>query len=627
MLKLTVFKKYLTTIFMVSIMFLSVFDLYSDKKKKKEEVFKTRDSQFGEVIEVVGSVPLLKTVQSVTVTNRIDIDQIAADSMKELMGLTPGLFTLSTGQFGQVSSTFIRGSKSTQVLYIIDGVKIRDHVSIGGLNLSVIAPSIMDKVEIVRGPLSSIYGSDAQGGVVNIKTINEKKLLFSGSYGSHNSYSGNVSLFKSLGNILLSLSVNSRKNSNNINNDVFKNSGVSAKVAYKKNNLSLGLRYFGNFTDSGVPFTWDFKPASGTNYKQNYSIIALPVTLKLSDRTILKLTGSIVKSDYNFNDPDAFFNFNSKLNSHSYNLETNIKTKIGRYFTLKTGIEYSGFSAVNETDSILLIDDHKSNNFAASVYGDIDLNNFLFFASLRFDKYKDIDSNISPQIGFSYLLDKKFKIRASYSNSFKAPLITHQVNPWGMENFSLKPEKADSYEIGLNYYSGAISLGITYFNSSYTDMIDWVTVDMTTWAGQYQNISSVDIKGYELSTILTPFSDLSIRCAYTYLDTEDLTTGAPLLRRPKHTFSGLVTYKNKLFTTSLQLIFVGSRSDSDPLSWPPLTNSPSFNSFNFNIIVPVHEDLSIFGKLTNALNTEYEEIFGYQSPKRRFEIGFRFKVN
>ncbi len=618
-------KKYLIIIFMVTIMFQSVFNLFSDEKKEKDEVFKTKESQFGEIIEVVGSIPLIKTVQSVSITYKKDIDLMAATTMKEVIGMTPGLFTLSTGQFGQVSSTFIRGSKSTQILYIIDGVKIRDHVNIGGLNLSIMSPSIIDKIEIVRSSLS-MYGSEAQAGVVNISTITEKELQFSGSYASHNSYSGNFSLFKSLGNIDLSLSLNSRRNSNNVENDVFENSGISAKLAYKKSNLSIGLNYFGNYTNSGIPLTWDFKPSLDTNYKQNYNIIAIPVKLILSDKTFLNISGSFVKSDYNFSDPDAFFNFHSKLISNSYNFETSLKTKIGKHISLNSGIEYSGFNATNESDSTYLIDNHKSNNFAAFLHSNLNFNDLLLFASLRLDKYKNIDSNISPQIGFSYLIASKFKLRASFSNSFKAPLITHQVNPWGIENFELKPETANSYEIGLNFYSGIFSFDLTYFNTSYTNLIDWVTVDMTTWAGQYQNISSVDIKGYELTTIISPNTNLSLQATYTNLNTEDLATGKPLLRRPKHTFSGLIQYKNKFFTTSMQIIYVGTRSDSNPLAWPPLTDSPSFNSFNFNINVPLSDALMITGKMTNALNAEYAEIFGYQSPKRRFELGFRFNL-
>ena len=157
-------------------------------------------------------------------------------------------------------------------------------------------------------------------------------------------------------------------------------------------------------------------------------------------------------------------------------------------------------------------------------------------------------------------------------------------------------------------------------------MIDWVTVDFTTYAGQYQNKASVKIKGYELMAIFTPSSQFSIQASYTNLDTEDLTTGDELKRRPRHSFSGLISYSHKLFTTSIQMVYVGKRIESFPRAWADGLNSPSFNTFNFNIMVPVSGDLSLTGKLSNALNTEYAEIYGYQSPKRRFELGFKFKV-
>jgi len=617
-------KKYLLIISTVLLSLQITINLFADDKKD-DKPFKTKESLFGEIIEVVGAVPLLKTVQTVSVTNREDIELLDTYNLNELLKLTPGLFTLSTGQSGQTSSTFIRGSKSTQTLYIIDGIKVRDFVNIGGLNLNIISSSLIDKVEIVRGPLSSIYGSDAQGGVVNIKTYNSKKFMFSGNFGSHNSYSGDLSLSKNISNFDLSASISLRRNSNDIENDVFKNSGISLKAIYNTKKIKTGIKYFGNFTNSGVPYTWDLKPSIDTNYKQSYNIIALPVLIRLSDTTSIDTTASFIRSYYSFSDPDAFFNFHSKLLSETYNFESVLKTKFGKYISLKSGFEYSGFNAINETDLKFLIDGYKSNNISAFIHGDLSIDNFFVFTSLRYDKYKNIIGNLSPQVGFSYLINHKFKLRASYSNSFKAPLITQQVNPWGIKNFNLKPEKANSYEIGFDYYSAKFSTGFTHFKTSYTDMIEWVTVDMTTWAGQYQNISSVDIMGYEFSINYKPTQTLSFKGSYTYLDTEDLNTGKPLLRRPKHSFSGFITYKHRLFTTSLQIVYVGKRSDSDPLSWPPLANSPSFNTFNYNILIPLTEALTLTGRITNAMNTDYSEIYGYKSPKRRFELGFRFK--
>ncbi len=610
------------------VLFILVFSsLFAEEKKEKKDAFKTADSQFGEVIEVVGSIPLLKTIQTVSLADRSYFNAIDATNLKEAIALTPGLFTLSTGQSGQVSSTFIRGSKSTQILYIIDGIKIRDFVNIGGMNLSVISPSMMNRVEIVRGPLSNIYGSDAQGGVININTDSKKGIFFSGAYGSHGSYTGDFSFAKTIGDGLdLSFNVNTRRNSNDIPNDVFRNSGISAKLAYAKEKLRIGLNYFGNLTDSGVPYTWDLKSSLDTEYKQNYHVLAVPVRIDLSDKSKLKLIASYTRSNYKFEDPDAFFNFQSRLVSNTMSFESEFSTRLNRYINLRSGIEYAGFNATNETDDNLLIDDHSANSFSAYLHGDISYKNLMIFLSARYDKYKDVDSHISPQVGFSYLIAERLKIRGSYSNSFKTPMITHQINPWGIENFSLKPELADSFEVGVDYYSKYITLGITYFNTAYKDMIDWVTVDMTTFAGQYQNISNVDIKGTEFLLTVRPSDAVTLQATYTYLDSKDKSSGDALLRRPKHSFTGLIIYRHRFFRTSLQMVHVGERSDSDPLSWPPLTTSPSFNHFNFNIYVPITEGLAVTGKISNLFDTEYSEIFGYPSPKRRFELGFRYQI-
>ncbi|HLP60250.1 MAG TPA: Plug domain-containing protein, partial [Candidatus Deferrimicrobium sp.] len=109
-----------------------------DRKEKKEE------SMFTEVVEVVGNVPVVKTIESVSIFKSEDIETLNFESLKSVLQLTPGLLTLSAGQFGQASSTYIRGSKNTQVLYIVDGVKLRDGANIGGISLAVLSPNLID---------------------------------------------------------------------------------------------------------------------------------------------------------------------------------------------------------------------------------------------------------------------------------------------------------------------------------------------------------------------------------------------------------------------------------------------------------------------------------------------------
>ncbi len=243
-----------------------------------------QESIVTETVEVVGDVPVAKTIQSVSIYKNQDIEKFNFESVKSVLQMTPGLLSLSTGQFGQSTSTSIRGSKSTQVLYVVDGVKLRDGASIGGVNLAVISPNIIDKIEVVRGPLSNIYGSDAMGGVVSMNTYSKEGAVFSASLGSHGSYQGNFSGVTKANNFTLGLAVNNQRYTDDFQNDEFKNTGLSAKVNYNTENLDTGLRFFGNFSDSGIPFNTGMATPNRT-YKRNYFIAALPLKYTFNENS------------------------------------------------------------------------------------------------------------------------------------------------------------------------------------------------------------------------------------------------------------------------------------------------------------------------------------------------------
>ena len=288
-------------------------------------------------------------------------------------------------------------------------------------------------------------------------------------------------------------------------------------------------------------------------------------------------------------------------------------------------MDYSSQKIFTENNYGITIDNVRSDYFSSYMLLNYELGDLYLTGSVRYDKYKDVDSNISPQIGFSYLLSEKLKIRGSYSKSFKAPLPVHQINPWGASNFNLKPESGKSFEIGLDLFSKRLAAGITYFSTEYSNLIDWVTIDFTTWTGQYQNISSADIKGVELEFSYSPLKNLILNLSHTYLDSENQNTGKPLPRRPENTTAFSFIYTGKIFSLAGQFRYVGSRIDFDYSSFPPQIENPSFNTYDITTTFPLNRSISLFFKMTNLFDTEYQEFFGYISPGRRLEAGITYK--
>ncbi|MCU0288606.1 MAG: TonB-dependent receptor [Acidobacteria bacterium] len=492
--------------------------------------------------------------------------------------------------------------------------------------LAVLSPNLIDRVEVVRGPLSHIYGSDAMGGVVSMSTDSKEGANFMASIGSHGSYSGNFSGTAKLREFTLGLSVNTQRYSDNVVNDVFKNTGLSTRLNFKKEKIDAGLRIFGNITDSGIPFN-DGIPSPTRHYKQDYLIFALPFVFTLSPTASINVQLAYTNSKYEFKDPNDPWGapyFKNKFANYEAEVTYN-----GRFFEkldIRAGLDYSDQGILNETYYGTTLDNVKMNYFSSFVSTALNLGALQISSSMRYDKYKNVIANLSPHIGISYLAANRFKFRASYAQSFLAPMVSQIVNPWGMPNFELKPEKGKSFEVGAEYYAEKVVLSAVYFSTKYRDMIDWVTVDWTNFTGQYRNIANVDTYGLELTGTFRPVYHFTLSGSYTYLHTEDRATGEPLIRKPKHTFSGFLTYGHKRFTISAGIIYVGKRSDLDYQAWPPYVTAPAFNTFDFNLVVPVTDDLSVFGKLTNAFDQDYQEFIGYPAPGRRFELGIKYKI-
>jgi vitamin B12 transporter len=616
------------TIIFAVLVFLSLgfcFGVAADEDADKDQQANA-ETMFTEEVEVLGNVPVAKTIQSVSVFKMKEFEKFNFESLKSVLKLTPGLLTLSNGQFGQSSSTYIRGSKTTQILYVVDGIKLRDGASVGGVNLAVLSPNLLERVEVVRGPLSSLYGSDAMGGVISVSTNSREGADFLASIGSHGSYTGSFAGATQLDNVKLGMSVSTQKYSNDVVNDEFKNTGLTAKVNYNTDLFDVGLRFFGSFTDSGIPLNGGVSTPERA-FKKNYSILALPFVYRFGENTSLDVKLAYTNSNYEFTDPQDTWDPYFKSRFVNYEAEATYSTRIMENLDFRAGVDYSDQKILNENDNEKTLDDEKMSYFSSYVSSAFNLDALQITASLRFDKYKDIDANYSPQVGISYLVANKFKLRAAYSHSFLAPMVSQIVNPWGLPNMELKPEKGKSFEVGAEYYSAPVTLSAAYFNTRYEDMIDWITVDYVTFSGQYQNIKNVDTHGYELAATVRPIDSLSLSGAYTYLHTEDKATGLPLIRKPKHTFSGFVAYAHKLFSLSASFVYVGKRQDNDYSAYPTDVENPAYNTFDFSVMVPVYSGLTVFGKMTNAFDEQYQEIAGYPSPGRRFELGLKYRIH
>ena len=589
-----------------------------------EESESIPESTITEIIEVVGNVDRNRSVQTISVVGKDLVRRLGAVNLKNVISSTPGILTLSNGKFGQTTSSYIRGANSSQVLYIIDGIKIRDVSNIGGVSLATISSFLINKVEIVRGPLSNIYGSDAMGGVISIDTGIEEGLTFETSLGSYGSYQGNISWSKTYGDIQFAVGSANQFYTDNAINDNFKNNGIKIGLDYDgSQTFKTGIKFFANITNAGIPLNFQVVTPERKYKQYNYSA-AVPLQFDFSRRSGLTISLSYNRNNYEFSDTDDIWTPYYKNMSDNKEIEVNFRTAIADDLLLRAGIDFASQNIFAEDSSGITINNIKSNFWSSFILLNYQSGNLFLTGSLRIDKYKDVRSNLSPQIGFSYLINETVKFRGSYSESFKAPLPVHQINPWGTPNFSLEPEKGKSFEGGVELDAKKLRAGIAVFSTVYTNLIDWATIDFTTWTGQYQNISGAVIKGIEFEISYAPARYLSIGYSHTYLDTTNSVTNEPLPRRPRHASNLIVSFTGRSFTLSGNLRYVGRRGDFDYTAYPADIENPPFDTYNFTGMVPLGDTVSLMFRITNLMDSDYQEFFGYPSPGRRFEFGLTF---
>ena len=589
----------------------------ASKESKEED---SESPALVETVEVIGHVALNRAVQSVTVHDEKVLQVPGSRGLKEIFSNTPGFLVLNGGHYGQMAYSFARGAAVNQTLFIIDGIKLNDPSSSLGLNLTMIPANLLERAEIVRGPLSGLYGSNAMGGVVSLTTRRDEGVSADAGFGNQGSWDAHVHAARNSGHWKLGLTAGLTRFKGDLNNDEFMNRGITARAMFEAGDFETGLQLFVHSAASGIPMYMGLA-SPNREYNQSSVIAALPITWKVDENTRVSLVFSHNTNIYEFNDPDDTWSPFYKNRSRINEAEASIAGVFLPNWHFRAGLDTAFHTIMNLTNTSAGLDNETSGYISAYAGTDMDLGRVLFTANLRMDKYRDVDTAWSPQLGASILITDQIKLRASWGESFRAPTLPERLNPsWG--NPELQPETSRSLEAGADLYLNKLTLGIAVFDTRYKNLIGYSPL---TW--RYANLNEAVIKGVEVSASFRPVRGLELRSAWTWLDTEDKQYGRQLLRRPRHTLSAGFTWTHSLFTLGGDMIYVGKRLDYNELDWiSPVVESPAFNTFSFRAMVPLTCSVAFHARVTNAFNVEYSEIYGYPAPGTRIMAGLRFKT-
>lgn len=582
------------------------------------------------------------TTSAVTVFSNKDIEKSKQATIKELVKDTNGLDIIQLGSFSGPVSVFLRGSNAGHSQIMIDNIRVYDPIATNAaFNLAHLTLENIERIEVVRGPQSVLYGSDAVSGIINIisqKGSGRPRFSFlseGGSYGFHRHSFNSQGQLK---NLSYSLGIGSFAG-----NGISQFLGTTEKDPYENNSFSLRTDYELN-AQTGLGIICRFNNAlyeydnniglkddPDLRWKEEQLVLGNYIEYKANDRWKQKIQFSFMRNyrtDKNDKDSiypqdylrDWYLGENLQLDWQNVFMINSFDSlvfgfdwqrEMGNYYYYT---EYSGGSLENHFPKVF------SNTKGLYLENIFNLNSRLRINSgVRIDDHSYAGTRAAYKIDASCLFKTNTKIKGGWGSAFKMPTL-YQLHAladfwFGGGNPNLQPEEGETYEIGLeqNAYQDKLQFGITYFHTQLKNLIDAKYDPLTWYTEQYNNIAKARIFGYESNLTFSPSKMLKILVGYTWQDTEDKETKEELLRRPKNKlFLKIDFLPTKKLNLALKLNYTGSRNDSGNR----LLKSHVKLDLNGNY--KLNNNTSIFLKIENLNDEIYEEIKDYAQPRRSF---------
>jgi vitamin B12 transporter len=568
------------------------------------------------------------TPAAVTVITHKQIEERGSTDLADVLREVPGLSFSRTGSAGRATSLFTRGANSTHTLVLWNGIQLNNPY-FSGFDWGQFSTAGVQQVEVVRGPYSALYGSDAVAGVVNVLT-SPTSSYFRGSVegGSKGLRNGELSGAYAGASGKVSGAWGRREDDGFApNDDIRQDSGNVYAQWMPGANFSLGASARRNSYDLGIPVNTNFfgtelVPSPNRRGSGNDRQIAIPITQAIG-RFSYDVALSDNKRRDDFQDPDDPYGLTESRTDSKVRrarLVTRTVTGIG---TIVLGGEYAraivddastygvNLAGNRRTERSFFVEDRLSHEMESGSHFELSL-------GARHDDFDTFGSETSPRVAIA-LVQGGTKWRAAYGQAFRAPSVGELYFPFS-GNRDLNAEHSRSFELGFDRGLGTASqLSLTYFNSSYRDLIIF---DPATFI--FSNIGRAKSDGIELGFSRRIADQFYTSLSYTWLHKdEDESTGLRLARRPEHSGSLAFGYTRGSIDTNVAVIRSGARTDILPIAPYSRTENRGYTTIDVNLQWRAAR-FAPYVRIENLRDTRYEEVLGYPSPGRRTIVGLRF---
>ncbi|MDM8348832.1 TonB-dependent vitamin B12 receptor [Pseudomonas sp. sp1636] len=569
-----------------------------------------------------------QSLAAVTVFDRGQIEQSQATSVPELLKKVPGVSFANNGGPGKSTSLFMRGSESDHVLVLIDGIKIGS-VTSGGAALQDLPLELIERIEVVRGPRSSLYGSEAIGGVIQIFTRRGAgagiKPFFSAGAGTHDSYSGSAGVSGGSDNAWYSLGL-SGLDSDGINvkqtatsgyeddADGYRNLSAALSAGYR---FANGLELDANLLQAKSHNDYDQvnrKRTGGFHAHADGESRVIGSRARFAPLEPWQVTLQVGRSeDKSDADQDGAFysRFDSRRDSASW--QNDLSLAPGHTLTL--GADYQHDEVNGNT---AYAEDSRDNKGAFVQYlGEEGAHDWQL--SLRRDNNQQFGKHDTGNLGYGYALTDWLRATLSYGTAFKAPTFNELYYP-GYGNPDLDAETSQSLEAGL---LGQHAWGHWSVNAFRTEIDDLIAYDASIMAPA--NVAEARIRGVEL-VLASQLLGWDWNANYTLMEPENRSSGAndgnELARRAKQLFNLDLDRRLGDFSVGASLHAEGQRFDD-------LANTKELSGYatlDLRGEYRIDPEWRLQTRIANLLDADYETAQGYNQPGQAVYLTVRYQA-
>ncbi len=572
--------------------------------------------------------PLIEVASSLTLITDDEIESTQQTSVLELLRDVPALDVVQRGGAGRLTEIHIRGAEWRHTLVLVDGIEVNDPVHMGrAFNFAHLNTDNVERIEVIRGPQSVLYGSDAIGGVINIitkKGQQETEAFTSFEGGSFDTFresagasgGGETTSFSFVASRVDSEGISAASEEyGNSEKDGYASTSLAGRLAFTPTDefaADLIVRY----TDAAADIDDGGGPGGDDPNRSLLSrqlVVGAKARLSALDgRWDQRLGLSFTAHDREDNDdPDPVDTTELRRDSFEgrlAKLDWQSDFRLGESNTLTIGTEFENEKA--ETDDL-----DKSAHLAGVYVQDRIALAEALFATLgaRVDDHEIFGSEATWRLTAAYLIgEARTKIRGTVGTGFKAPSLYQLYHPtYG--DASLQPDESTGWDIGVEqrFLERKASLGATYFRNDFVNMVDY---DFDT--SSYKNIGRAESEGVELHARLLPSRALILGANYTYTEAVDQTTGEALRRRPRNKAGFDIGYRFVgKGSVRLDVSYVGEREDRGTLD--------AYTRVDLAVSCDLNERTRVFCRVENLFDKGYEEAAGYGAPGVAAYVGVK----